>query len=180
MVRMNWRASASLTLITFAVSSVLLAQGVLAQLGMTEAAARKFLFDEIKSPALSRRNDIVVAGNRAFLKLPPVIRGQAASSLFAWAKAYVNSPAFKKIGGLRGETLTRVPRGFDKNHKAARYLVHKQFMGFREETGAFATSKDFYKNLVGTFKTLAPLVRFLNEPLIAAEAPSRKAHILEE
>jgi len=91
----------------------------------------------------------------------------------------VNSPAFKKLGGLRGDQFARVPRGFDKNHRAVPYLMHKQFMGFREEPAAFATSKDFYKNLLGTFKTLAPLVRFLNEPLIAAQTTHRKAHILE-
>ena len=36
----------------------------------------------------------MVAGNRAFLKLAPVARGVAATGLFAWAKAYVSSPAF--------------------------------------------------------------------------------------
>lgn len=90
----------------------------------------------------------------------------------------VNAPAFKKLGGLRGDTLARVPRGYDKDHQAARYLMHKQFMAFREEPGTFATSKDFYQNLLATFKALAPMVKFLNEPLIAAESPSRKAHIL--
>ena len=92
--------------------------------------------------------------------------------------AIVKSPNFKKIGGLQGETLTRVPRGFDKEHEAAAYLLHKQFLGFREEPAAFATSKEFYRQLVWTLKTLTPLVRFLNEPLIAARATTRKAHIL--
>ncbi|MGE0864774.1 MAG: DUF2461 domain-containing protein [Vicinamibacterales bacterium] len=94
--------------------------------------------------------------------------------------AIVKTPAFRRLGGLRGDTLTRVPRGFDKAHPAARYLMHKQFMAYREEPAAFATSKDFYKDLAGTFRTLAPLVRFMNEPLIAAESPGRKAHILDE
>ena len=85
----------------------------------------------------------------------------------------VTSRAFKKLGGLKGDTLTRVPRGFDQAHPAAPYLMHKQFMSFREEAGAFATSKDFYKNLVGTFRTLAPLVQFLNEPLVAGAATSQ-------
>ena len=93
--------------------------------------------------------------------------------------ALVMAPAFRKIGGLKGDTLTRVPRGFDKAHKAAPYLMHKQFLGFREEPGSFATSRSFYTDLLATFKTLAPLVQFLNEPLIAAEAPSRKAHIMD-
>lgn len=94
--------------------------------------------------------------------------------------ALVKAPAFKRIGGLKGDTLSRVPRGFDKTHKAAPYLIYKQFLGFREEPGSFATSKGFYKNLLTTFKALAPLVQFLNEPLVAARSPSRKAHILDE
>jgi hypothetical protein len=108
---MSWRASASLTIITFAVSSVLLAQRVLVQLGLTDATARNFLLNEIKHPASSRRDTIVVTGNRAFLKLPPAARAQAASSLFAWIKGYVNSPTFKSAystyrKGVVGEPLS--------------------------------------------------------------------------
>ena len=95
-------------------------------------------------------------------------------------EAIVTSPGFKKIGGLKGETVSRVPRGFPKDHKAAAYLRHKQFLGSREEKAALATSKDFYKQLVATMKTLAPLIRFLNEPLLAAQATHKKAHILDE
>jgi hypothetical protein len=74
----------------------LVAQGVLAQLGLTEASARNFLLNEIKSgPARDRRGALEIAGHRAFYKLPPAARGPAATALFAWAKAYVNSPAFK-------------------------------------------------------------------------------------
>jgi len=95
-------------------------------------------------------------------------------------ESIVNAPAIRKLGGLRGDTLTRVPRGFDKDHPAGRYLRHKQFMVFREEPGTFATAPDFYKHLVGTFRSIAPLVKFLNEPLIAAESPARRAHILDD
>ncbi len=94
--------------------------------------------------------------------------------------ALVKAPAFKKIGGLKGDSLTRVPRGFDKDHKAGPYLMRKQFLGFREEPGSFATSGTFYQELLGTFRALAPLVQFLNEPLVAGQSPSRKAHILDE
>lgn len=94
--------------------------------------------------------------------------------------AIVKSPNFKKVGGLKGDQLTRVPRGFDKTHKAAPYLMHKQFLGFREEPGAFATSRDFYKNLLWTMKAIAPLVQFLNEPLTAARPMHLRAHVLDE
>src|SRR5262245_51484137 len=71
--------------------------------------------------------------------------------------AIVGGKPFKAIGGLKGERLSRVPRGFDKDHPAADYLQFKQFLGSREEPATFATRPDFYKQLVATFKTLAPL-----------------------
>ncbi|HXG87289.1 MAG TPA: DUF2461 domain-containing protein [Vicinamibacterales bacterium] len=79
----------------------------------------------------------------------------------------VGARGFKQFGGLKGERLTRVPRGFAKDHPAADYLHYKQFMGIREEAAAFATGPDFYKELVRTFKAFVPLCRFLNEPLVA-------------
>ena len=92
----------------------------------------------------------------------------------------VKSPAFRKIGGLQGDTMTRVPRGFAKDHPAASYLMHRQFLGFREDPATFAASPAFYKQLVGTLKTIVPLVTFLNEPLIEAAQPARQAHILSD
>jgi uncharacterized protein (TIGR02453 family) len=79
----------------------------------------------------------------------------------------VRAAAFKKLGGLKGERLTRVPRGFDRTHPAADRLLHKQFLGSREEVAEFATSPRFYAELLATFTALVPLCRFLNEPLVA-------------
>jgi uncharacterized protein (TIGR02453 family) len=94
--------------------------------------------------------------------------------------AIVTSPAFRKIGGLQGDTMTRVPRGFAKDHPAARYLMHRQFLGYREEAAAMAASKTFYRQLLSTMKTIAPLVAFLNEPLLEAHRPDRRAHLLHD
>lgn len=78
----------------------------------------------------------------------------------------VQAPAFVKLGGLKGDCLTRVPRGFAKDHPAASLLLYRQFMGIREEAGEFALRRDFYKQLLDTFKAFVPLCRFLNEPLL--------------
>lgn len=86
---------AVLSVVAAGVSLPLSAQGVLAQLGLTEARAREFVFAEVKSPsAPTRRSAIAVAGHRAFYKLPRAARGPAATALFAWAKGYVTSAAF--------------------------------------------------------------------------------------
>jgi uncharacterized protein (TIGR02453 family) len=91
--------------------------------------------------------------------------------------AIVRRPAFRKLGGLQGERLTRVPRGYAKDHPAARYLEHKQFLGIREEKPEFATRPDFYKHLLATFEQFVPLCRFLNEPLVARRRADQRAHV---
>lgn len=95
-------------------------------------------------------------------------------------EALIKAPAFKKLGGLKGATITRVPRGWPKDHPAAKYLMHKQFLGFREEPAEFASRPDFYRQLVGTLRTLAPLVTFLNQPLLENLRIEKRAHILHE
>jgi uncharacterized protein (TIGR02453 family) len=90
----------------------------------------------------------------------------------------VNAPRLKKLGGLQGDRLTRVPRGFAKDHPAAGYLQHRQFIAFREEPPAFATSKSFYRELRATIEAIVPLVRFLNEPLVGALRTGSRFHLL--
>jgi uncharacterized protein (TIGR02453 family) len=75
--------------------------------------------------------------------------------------------AFRRmLGSLEGDRLTRVPRGFPRDHPAAEYLKHQRFVAGREFPGDFAVSDDFYPTVVRTFRALMPIVRFLNEPLI--------------
>lgn len=83
----------------------------------------------------------------------------------------VRAPALQKLGGLQGERLTRVPRGFAREHPAAHFLQFRQFLAAREEPPEFATRPDFYKQLLATFAALVPLCRFINEPLVARTTP---------
>jgi uncharacterized protein (TIGR02453 family) len=71
----------------------------------------------------------------------------------------------RAFGELTGERLTRVPRGYDKDHPAAHYLQFKQFLGGRQLDAEAATSPGFYSELVRTFRAAVPLVRFLNTAL---------------
>jgi uncharacterized protein (TIGR02453 family) len=78
----------------------------------------------------------------------------------------VTTAAFRKaVDRLDGERLTRVPRGYDRDHPAADYLQYKQFLAGCEHPAEFATSDAFYPELIRTFKAVAPLVRFLNGPM---------------
>jgi uncharacterized protein (TIGR02453 family) len=93
------------------------------------------------------------------------VRAQIASS-HPTLQRIVTAKAFRDVlGELQGEQLTRVPSGYAKDHPAAQYLRHKQFLGFRELPAEFACSDEFYPELLRTFKALTPLVRFINEAI---------------
>jgi len=86
---------------------------------------------------------------------------------FTRFRAIVESPSFKRrTDGLDGERLQRVPRGFPADHPAAEYLRFRQFLAGREYPASFATSPRFYSTLLALFREVAPLIRFLNEPLL--------------
>ena len=82
-------------------------------------------------------------------------------------RAIVESPGFRRqVGELEGEKLTRVPRGFPKDHEAAEYLKHRHFIAGAEFPAALAASPKFYDTLLAVFRRVLPLSRFLNAPLL--------------
>ena len=76
---------------------------------------------------LDRRRDV-----HAIVRRSHAIREEIASS-HPRLHRLVTSPAFKRaVGEMTGERLTRVPRGYVKDHPAAHYLQFKQFLGAGE------------------------------------------------
>jgi uncharacterized protein (TIGR02453 family) len=81
-------------------------------------------------------------------------------------RAIVESPAFRRrVGALEGEKLTRVPRGFAKDHPAAEYLKFRHFIAGAEFPTELAASPRFYGTLLSVFRAVLPLSRFLNTAL---------------
>jgi uncharacterized protein (TIGR02453 family) len=79
----------------------------------------------------------------------------------------VESPGFRRhVGQLEGEKLTRVPRGFAKDHEAAEYLKHRHFIAGAGFPPALAASPKMYASLLTIFRQVIPLSRFLNRPLL--------------
>ena len=66
---------------------------------------------------------------------------------------------------LEGEKLTRVPRGFDKDHEAAEYLKFRHFIAGAEFPAELAASPKFYSTVLAVFREVLPLSRFLNAAL---------------
>lgn len=75
------------------------------------------------------------------------------------------------IGDLWGEQLSRVPKGFPRDHPAADLLRFKQWVVSRSLDPALATSPELLGELATRFRVMTPFVEFLNQPLIAARRP---------
>jgi uncharacterized protein (TIGR02453 family) len=72
------------------------------------------------------------------------------------------APAVVACGGLKGDMLKRVPRGFAADHPAAEDLKRKQFLIWGEWPPDLATSAEFWPELLTVFRATAPLVQYLN------------------
>ena len=107
-------------------------------------------------PALQRIRAAIVADTRGFEKL-------------------VRAPALRRrMGALSEESmLVRVPRGFDAAHPAAPWLRYQSFTVGRPLGDADVTGSRLASTVSADFKTIAPLVRWLNAALGLEAADSR-------
>lgn len=96
---------------------------------------------------------------------------------FSRFRAINESPTFRRSAGpVEGESLRRVPRGFPADHPAAEFLKLKQYLFGRDFPAAFAVSPSYYREAVALMRRMMPMVRFLNEPLVARAAGRDPLH----
>lgn len=88
-------------------------------------------------------------------------------------------PVRTLLGGLYGEKLSRVPKGFPPDHPAADLLRYKRFILFVELPPELATSRELYPEIRKRFKAMAPFMKFLSTAGRAQEK-SRTAQFLNE
>jgi uncharacterized protein (TIGR02453 family) len=78
-----------------------------------------------------------------------------------------NAPKLKAlVGGLQGESLTRVPKGFDAEHPAAELLRRKHFYFEAMLEPEIVTTPAIYTELLKRIKVMTPILEFLNGPLL--------------
>ena len=76
-------------------------------------------------------------------------------------------PLRSRFGDLRGESLSRPPRGFAPEHPAVDLLKRKDWVLWTTEPGSACLGSGFTKHVASGFRLLMPLVEFLNKPLLA-------------
>src|SRR5579872_3616867 len=89
-------------------------------------------------------------------------------------KILKNRQLRKLMSELEGAQLTRVPKGFAKEHPAADLLRHQQWAVGATLPAKLATSGTLLRELTKRMRVAAPLVEFLNRPLQAKKREGLK------
>ena len=121
--------------------------------------------------------DEVLIGGGLYMPLPEdlrTIRETIAADPSRFASILKDRRFRTTFGELSGEQLARVPRGFPPDHRAATHLKFKQYLAALVLPAKSATSPNFCKTLVETFKAATPLIRFLNDPILERRRASER------
>jgi uncharacterized protein (TIGR02453 family) len=79
----------------------------------------------------------------------------------------------KLLGELQGDELTRAPKGFDPAHPAIDLIRKKDWILDTTLDAALTTTPVLYQEIADRFRAMAPLIEFLNRPLMARR-PAQK------
>lgn len=72
----------------------------------------------------------------------------------------------KLFGDIQGSELSRAPKGFDPNHPAIDLIKKKDWILDGSLNPALATTPQLYREIVERFRVMAPLIEYLNRPLL--------------
>ncbi len=105
------------------------------------------------------------AGGGMWMPEPPMLKAvrQEIDYNFKEFTKIIEDKKFKKyFGKLEGEQLKKLPQGYAADNPAIEYLKMKSFTVGHNFSDADVTAKDFGKKVTDVFKTMAPLIDFLN------------------
>ena len=81
-------------------------------------------------------------------------------------------------GELRGEQLSRVPKGFRCDHPSADLIRYKQWLLWVTLDPAIALTPRLLPEIVKRFRAMMPFVEFLDTPLVAARRKAAAGALL--
>lgn len=88
------------------------------------------------------------------------IRERIAAKPAEW-KRTMNDAAFKRHFKLGGESLTRPPRGFDKDHECIEDIKRKSFIAVKNMDTKACLNPRFQQQVETAFKSATPYMKFL-------------------
>ncbi|HEV8038412.1 MAG TPA: DUF2461 domain-containing protein [Bryobacteraceae bacterium] len=103
-----------------------------------------------------------------------LVRTHIAASYPEMRRILANKKSRKLVGDLQGAELTRAPKGFDPQHPALDLIKKKDWILDVSLDAALATTPKLYREILDRFRAIAPLIEYLNRPLIGRK-PARES-----
>lgn len=88
------------------------------------------------------------------------IRERIAARPAEWQRA-LRDPQFHRNFALGGDSLSRPPRGFGKDHECIEDIKRKSFIAVRDMQPATCLKPQFQRTVESTFRMAEPFMRFL-------------------
>lgn len=96
-----------------------------------------------------------------------LVRNHIAETYQELNRILADKKARKLTGNLQGDALTRSPKGFDPEHPAAEFIKMKDWLFDEKLDAGLATTPKLQGEIVARFRAMAPLIQYLNRPLLA-------------
>jgi uncharacterized protein (TIGR02453 family) len=123
----------------------------------------------------------VAIGGGLYMLLPPeilAIRTHLSANYDRLLPLLRESKLRKLMGELHGEQLTRPPKGFSAEDPAIQVLKKKQWYFYITLPPEIATTPELFTGTAVRFRAMAPVMNYLNEPLLAAKKREDLAAVL--
>jgi uncharacterized protein (TIGR02453 family) len=100
-----------------------------------------------------------------------LVRTHIAANYPELRRILANKKTRKLVGDLQGDELTRAPKGFDPLHPALDLIKKKDWILDVTLDASLATTPKLYREVLDRFRALAPLIEYLNRPLLGRKPP---------
>jgi uncharacterized protein (TIGR02453 family) len=95
-----------------------------------------------------------------------MVRNHIAETHDELTRILADKKSRKLAGELKGDALTRSPKGFDPAHPAAEFIKMKDWVLDVNLDAKLATTPQLQGAIVERFRAMAPLLAYLNRPLL--------------
>jgi uncharacterized protein (TIGR02453 family) len=102
------------------------------------------------------------------------VREHVAENHKEFRATYARPKVKKLFGELSGDSLTRVPKGFDAEHPAADLIKRKQFLLDVSIDAKLAATPELFAEIVTRLEAMTPFIEFLNRPLLGRQAKLKR------
>ncbi len=129
------------------------------RLGMEKHAGAAYYFS-VSAKELAVGGGVYMPSPEGLL----AIRNHIAVSHEEFAKLISDRKLRKYVEELKGDALSRAPKGFDPAHPAADYIRMKQWLFYTTLDPALAVTNRLLPEILKRFRLLTPFIEFLNRP----------------